>query len=276
MLVKLNYLLLDVDQEFPAGVEKQIPELPNFIKLIYHSFQENVLTIFLYQWESIIFSIMISTLLCLFFILSIRKKKMIPSGLQNFIEWVATILKDVLINVLGKEGIKYVPFLGTLFIYIFIMNIFGMIPLMHSPSANINVTLGLAICVFGLVQFLNIKHMGVGGYLYHMAGSPKGLLGWAIVPLLLPIELITQISRPVTLALRLFGNILGEDILVGAFALFGVTLVATYHWPIGLPLQIPFIFFAVLASFMQAMVFSLLSTIYILLSMQDTHEHEHH
>src|SRR6202042_1609969 len=100
----------------------------------------------------------------------------------------------------------------------------------------------------------------------------KGFLGWALVPLMFVVELLTQFTRPITLALRLFGNVVGEDILIGAFALFGVYFLANYDWPIVLPLQIPFMFLAILTSLMQALVFTLLSTIYISLSMPHAEE----
>ena len=89
-----------------------------------------------------------------------------------------------------------------------------------------------------------------------------------------PIELLVQISRPFTLALRLFGNVLGEDILIAAFALFGIGLVASFNSPVGIPLQIPFMLFGMLTSVMQALVFSLLTAVYILLSMP--HKEEDH
>jgi len=169
-------------------------------------------------------------------------------------------------SVLGHDGAKYVPFLGTLFIYILSMNLLGLVPLMASPSSNLNITVALAICVFVMVQYLNIKNMGIKGFIYHLAGSPKNAIEWSIAPLMFPIELLTQISRPITLALRLFGNILGEKILIAFFAGVGVSLL--YFFPI----QTPFMFLGLLTSVMQALVFTLLSTIYILLSIPHSEE----
>jgi F-type H+-transporting ATPase subunit a len=191
---------------------------------------------------------------------------LIPKGFQSFLESVVELLRDLVVGILGHHGEKYLPFLGTLFIYIFCMNIAGMIPFMKSPSTSLNITAAMAICVFMLVQFLNFRNHGFLGFLYHLAGSPKTAVEWIIVPLMLPIEIIVQLSRPVTLALRLFGNILGEDILIAAFAVFGISLVASLS-PVGVPLQLPFMFLGLLTSLMQALVFTLLSTVYIMLSM---------
>ena len=91
-----------------------------------------------------------------------------------------------------------------------------------------------------------------------------------------PIELITQISRPLTLALRLCGNILGEEIMLAAFALLGIQMFTIWLGPLSLPLQTPFMFLAILSSFMQALVFTLLSAVYILLSRPHAHDDHQH
>lgn len=252
--------------------EGSVPELPNLFTFLYLIFDQSPFVSFLHEWATIIFSIMIATTISLVFYFGTRKKELIPSGLQNFLEWIAENLQSFVVEILGPEGKKYIPLLGTLFIYILTMNLMILIPFMKPPSSNINVTIALALCVFCLVQYLNIKNQGLGGFLYHMAGSPKGFLGWVLVPLFFPIELLTQLTRPFTLALRLFGNVLGEDILIGVFALFGVLILstATTQVPLGLPLQLPFLFLALLTGLMQALVFTLLSTVYILLSMPHT------
>lgn len=259
-----------------ANLEADVPEVPNFFTLLYKKFEDSPLTSFLHEWESIIFSVFIAVTISLICYFGSRKKELIPSGLQNFLELVAENLQKFTLDILGPEGRIYVPLLGTLFIYILSMNWLGLVPLMKAPSSNLSITVALAICVFTLVQYLNIKNWGLRGFLYHMAGSPKGFMGWALVPLMLPIEILTQFTRPVTLALRLFGNVVGEDILIGAAALFGVYLLSSSPLMIGLPMQLPFMFLALLTGLMQALVFTLLSTIYILLSMPDPKEKASH
>ncbi|MFA6915841.1 MAG: F0F1 ATP synthase subunit A [Parachlamydiales bacterium] len=254
-----------VRQFIPLAVNN-VPELPNFIELLNHYFEGEPVLHYLFYWEDIFFSLLVASVVALTFHLGIRNHKMIPRGLQNFLELVVEKLRKLIHDVLGPKGDEHLPFLGTLFIYILSMNLFGLIPFMKSPSTSLSVTLGMAICVFMRVQYLNIKNMGLGGFFYHMAGEPKDFVGWLLVPLMLPIELITQISRPATLALRLFGNIMGEHILISAIALFSVGLIAFGEIRLGIPLQTPFMLFALLTSTMQALVFTLLSTVYILLS----------
>lgn len=243
-----------------------MPQLPNFLTFVIKYLDNPRIVEFLDQWQSIIFSFIAACLVSFIFYLGSRHKEMIPYGFQNFMEWVVESFRSFIVSVLGHDGEKYVPFLGTLFIYILTMNLLGIVPLMSSPSSNLNITVALAIVVFCMVQYLNIKNMGIKGFLYHLAGSPTNTVGWMMAPLMFPIELLTQISRPVTLALRLFGNILGEKILVAFFAMVAITLL--YFFPV----QVPFMFLGLLTSVMQAMVFTLLSTIYILLSVPHAEE----
>lgn len=249
-----------------AAAAPNVPKSPNILTFIKHYLEDTHWIEFLYRWESIIFSLFIACLISLIFHLGSRHKKIIPSGFQNFLEWVVDNFRSLLIGVMGPDGEKFVPFLGTLFIYILTMNLIGLVPFMASPTSNLNITAALAICVFFKVQYLNIKNMGLKGFLFHLAGSPTNTVGWLISPLMFPIELLTQFSRPITLALRLFGNVLGEKILVAFFAIAGITLL--YFFPI----QLPFMFLGMLTSVMQAMVFTLLSMIYILLSVPHSEE----
>jgi len=276
-LIKKNTLFaiaLLSSMQLQASLEGEVSEVPSFITFIYKAFHDAPWAKFLREWDTLFFSFLVATLLSLFFYFGTRKATLIPSGLQNFLEWVAENLRYFVLDILGPAGERYVPFLGTIFIYILCMNWMVLVPFMKSPTSNINITAALAICVFCLVQYLNIRNYGILGFLYHLAGSPKSVIQWVMVPLMLPIEMLTQLTRPLTLALRLFGNVVGEDILIGAFALFGISFFINYNYPIFLPLQIPFMFLALLTGLMQALVFSLLSTIYILLSIpigEDAH-----
>lgn len=263
---------LFISPNLEAALASPVPEVPNLFTLLYKFFNDAPLAAFLHRWENILFSIIISTAISIAFYIGARKKELIPSGFQNFIEWIVEILRDFILEILGPRGKKFIPLLGTLFIFILCMNWIILIPLMKPPTSSFNITVALSLCVFAIVQYQNIKNWGFLGYFYHLAGSPKGFLGWALVPLMFPIELLTQLTRPFTLALRLFGNVVGEDILIGAGALFGVYLLSVVGLPGGLPMQIPFLLLAILTGLMQALVFTLLSTIYILLSMPEFEE----
>lgn len=247
-------------------MKKELPELPNFLQLLFKKFPYHPGIAFLHQWENIIFSLLIASLVALFFYYGLKKKALIPTGLQNVLELGMSAFQKLILGILGPEGEKHLSFLGTLFIYILGMNWLGLIPFMKTPTSSLSITAALAMCVFVYVQYLNIKNMGLIDFIYHLAGSPKNMVGWFLVPLIIPLEILTQLSRPVTLALRLCGNMLGEHILMGVFALMGVVWLLPYTLPLTLPLQIPFVFLSILTGFMQALVFTMLSTVYIFLS----------
>ena len=114
------------------------------------------------------------------------------------------------------------------------------------------------------MQYTGLRRLGPVKFFLHLAGDPKDVVGWCLVPLMLPLHIIGEFAKPVSLSLRLFGNILGEDVLIGVFAGMGVALLAFAKLPIGIPLHLPFIMLALLMSTVQALVFTLLSTTYIM------------
>jgi F-type H+-transporting ATPase subunit a len=189
---------------------------------------------------------------------------MVVEGLEKFI-----------VGVIGPHGRRFVPFLGTLFLYILFMNFAGLVPFMKASTSSVNTTVALALCVFIYVQFTALKENGIVGYIDHLAGNPRTALQWVFVPLMLPIHIIGELAKPLSLSLRLFGNVTGEDILILIFVGLGVAVMGFTRLPIGLPLQVPFIFLAILTSFIQALVFMLLSTIYFAM-MLPHEEGEHH
>ncbi len=149
----------------------------------------------------------------------------------------------------------------------------GLIPLFKAPTSLFETTLSLALVVFLYVQITGFRKLGFGGYFYHLVGSPTDVMGWALVPLMLPLHIIGELAKPVSLSLRLFGNIMGEDVLIAVFTGLGVLTLAAIGSPIGIPLEFPFIFLGLLLSTIQALVFTLLSTIYF--SQMLPHEEEH-
>jgi F-type H+-transporting ATPase subunit a len=179
-------------------------------------------------------------------------------------------------TVIGPTARRYTPYLGTLFLFILFNNLMGLIPFMHASTSAFNTTFALAICTFIYVQSVALKENGIIGYLYHMAGSPKSGVEWAFVPLLFPLHLLGEFIKPISLSLRLFGNVFGEDTLVATMVMLGVALMAAMKVDfIGVPLQFPFMFLGMLTSTIQALVFTILSTVYIALMLPHEHEGEH-
>ena len=251
-------------------------KFPNVITVLHRAMPDAPWVKFLHHYEAIVFSLFIALLLSVVAFLATRNAQAVPGPLQNVVEWLVESLRDFVVGILGpKHGPRYLPFLGTLFIYILSMNLFGLIPFMDSRTSSLNVTVALALVVFVYSQFIGFKELGVVGYFDHLMGNPRTVIGWLLVPLMLPIHVMGELAKPISLSCRLFGNIFGEDMLLVAFATLGVTTLSFAHLPFGIPWQLPFLFLALLTSTLQALVFTVLSTIYILLMLpHDDHEHE--
>jgi F-type H+-transporting ATPase subunit a len=258
------------------GEEKGPQKFPNVITVLARAFPGVPWVRFLHHYEAIVFSLLIALLLSLVAFAASRNPQMIPGPLQNAVEWLVEKLYNFVVDILGpKHGPRYVPFLGTLFIYILAMNLFGLIPFMDSPTSSLNVTVALALVVFVFSQWIGFRELGVVGYFDHLMGNPRTFIGWLLVPLMLPIHVMGELAKPISLSCRLFGNIFGEDMLLVAFATLGVTTLSFAHLPFGIPWQLPFLFLALLTSTLQALVFTVLSTIYFLLMLpHDDHAHE--
>jgi len=227
----------------------------------------------IYHWINVIYAGVVGIFLSVIAITVYSRRKLIPGPFQNLVEMLVEGMYNFLHSVLGSDAKRYAPFLGTLFFYILCMNLMGLVPGGHSPSTNINITASLAIMVFLYVQYVGISRNGIVKYLDHLAGSPRDALSWSLVVLLFPIHIIGELAKPFSLAVRLFGNITGEDVLVAAFVGLGLTALSFMHSPVGFPFNVFFIFLGLLLSTIQALVFSLLSTIYILLMLP--HEERH-
>lgn len=249
-------------------------ELPSFIDVLYQFFAGTAFGALLEKWENLVFSFLVAGLIILVARIASRDPQLQPGRLQNFVEFVVEELEKFIVGVLGPRGRKYVPFLGTLFVYILCLNYSGLVPLMKAPTANINETLALALCVFFYVQYTAVKENGIRGYIDHLMGQPRSAVQWGLIWVMVPVHIIGELAKPVSLACRLFGNITGEDVLIFAFVGLGVALTSFTHVPVGIPLQIPFYGLALLLGFVQALVFMLLSTVYF--AMVLPHEDEAH
>ncbi len=254
-------------------------EAPNIVTLLHHSFPHSEVVEFLHHFEVPFFSAIVILVLAVVARMASRKPQIVPSGVQNVVELLVDTLDQFVVGVMGPVGRKFTPFVGTLFFYILAMNLIGLIPAMRSPTSSINTTVALAVTVFFYVQYTGISSLGLLGYFDHLAGSPrpKGMGGYLIaliaVPFNLVLHTIGEFIKPLSLSVRLFGNIFGEDVLIGQMLLLGVVALSFMNSPVGIPLQFPFYLLGMLTSLIQAVVFSLLSVIYLFL-MLPHHEHE--
>ena len=207
--------------------------------------------------DHVVMVLFVALALILFFGLASRNLKVIPSKRQSILELIIGFFENLLGEITGEKGKKYLPVVATIGLFILFCNLLGLVPGFMSPTSKLNVTIACALSVFVYYHWQGIKAQGLIKYLKHFMG-PSPLLA----PLLVPIEIISHFSRPVSLSVRLFGNIFAEELLI---------LVIASIIPFLLPL--PFMAIAIFTATIQAFVFVLLSCIYIAGAV--AHEEEH-
>jgi F-type H+-transporting ATPase subunit a len=242
-----------------------IPELANVITLLSQRLHEHPLVSWLHHWENLVFSAAVAVVLCAISWRYARRPATIPHGGQNVLEALVEGIDRFVQGIMGRDGRRHVPFIGTLFVYIWLMNLAVLIPGMKSSTASLNTTVALALSVFCYVQWIGIRSNGLLRYLDHLAGSPRDVVGWALVPLMLPIHVLGEFIKPLSLSLRLGFNVFAEDVLLAVLVGLGIAAGVALHLPIGIPLQAFVVPLVLIFSTVQALVFSLLSTVYIAL-----------
>ncbi len=196
-----------------------------------------------------------SAIIILFFKLTIKKPDIFPGRMQHLLEMFYNFFRNLVDDMIGKEGRKFIPALGTLGIFIAVANLLGLFPEMGSPTANLNVTVGCAIFIFIYYHYQGIRKHGLWGYIKTFMG-PVWWLSW----LFFPIEVVSHFSRPLSLSMRLFGNIFGEDLVIIIIASL-VPFIA----------PMPVMALAIFTSLLQAFIFVMLSTIYLSGAMAEEH-----
>ena len=190
--------------------------------------------------------------------LATSKMQLVPNGVQNvmeaYLESVVSMGKDVIGEELAR---KYLPLVATLGLMVFLANVIGIIPGFESPSSNLNMTLALALMVFAYYNFEGIRVNGVVHYFAHFMGPLK-----VLAPLMFPIEIVSHLSRIVSLSFRLFGNIKGDD-------LFLAVVLMLAPWIAPLPAYALLTFSALLQTF----IFMILTYVYLAGAVLISEEH---
>jgi F-type H+-transporting ATPase subunit a len=186
-----------------------------------------------------------------------------PGKFQILLEDGVLAVRGLLREWIGPEGDQYLPLIATFGLFILLANYSGLVPGLMAPTANINVTVGCAITTWVFYHFQGLRKQGVVNYLKHFA-VPPGAPVW-MAPLMLIIEVISHTSRLLSLSLRLFGNIFGEELVI---VILGSII------PFIVPL--PMMFLGLITGGLQAFIFVLLSIIYLQAAVAVEHEHDEH
>jgi F-type H+-transporting ATPase subunit a len=199
------------------------------------------------------------------FALGLRARAVVPGRLQSLVEMIYEFVRNMCVDTIGPEGVKFFPLVFTLFSFILLGNLLGLFPYFFAFTSGIVVTLTLAIFVF---LFSTAVGFYVHGFRFLKFFVPDGVPGW-LLPLLVPIEIISYLSRPVSLSVRLFANMTAGHVMLEVFAGFMILLTASLGIfgavasivPLGL--NVALMGLEVLVAFLQAYVFAILTCLYL-------------
>ena len=280
LLAALGVLLLDIVavvlagdvglKEFPGGVIRKAlePIVPHTVINLGNE-EHHVATLFDFYPSitgSIIMSWVVMAAVIIPLTIAARRLKEIPSGVQNFLEFVIESLSSFAMGIGGPGAKKFITFFLACFLFIVVSNWSGLIPGVgrvhefRAPTSDVNVTVGLALVAFVYFHYQGVRALGVGGYLgkfFTLKGGPAGALVGAI-------EFFLEFVKPITLAMRLFGNIYG-----GELALTVITTITLAYIPVALYGLELFV------GLMQGIIFSVLVLVFTMLAMEGHHEEGH-
>jgi F-type H+-transporting ATPase subunit a len=216
--------------------------------------------------NSSLYMVLALSLISFFLISAMRQGALVPGRMQSMAELTYQFVADTVRENVGEEGMKFFPLVFCLFIFVLVLNILGMIPIpgvTFTVTSHIIVTAALALLVIGIVVGYGIYTHGLGFFKLFV---PSGVPAW-LLPILVPIEVISFISRPISLSVRLFANMLAGHIALKIFAGFVGTLLAAGAWavlsPLPMALTVALTALEVLVAVLQAYVFAVLTCIYL-------------
>jgi F-type H+-transporting ATPase subunit a len=208
--------------------------------------------------NSSLFMVLALGLIALFFWAAMKNRSLVPGRLQSLAEMVYEFIANMLRQNVGEAGMKYFPFVFTLFLFILVLNLLGMLPYSFTVTSHIIVTFALAATVFLVVTAIGFMNHGLG---YLKLFVPDGVPLW-LMPIIVPIEVISYIIRPVSLSVRLFANMMAGHTMLKVFGGFVVGLGALGGWA-PLAFMVPFTGLEVVVACLQAFVFTVLTCIYL-------------
>ena len=209
----------------------------------------------------------------LFLVLAVKPNRLVPTRGQSMAEMSYEFVANMIHSATGEDGLKFFPFVFTLFIFVLCSNFFGMVPGSFTVTSQIAVTLALACLVVGMVIVVGFMKHGLGFLKLFVPQAP-----WYLLILLIPIEVISFLTRPISLSVRLFANMLAGHTMLAVFAGFVVSLGAAGGLFMGVALApllliVAIMLLELLVAFLQAYVFAILTCIYL---NEALHLHDHH
>ncbi len=200
--------------------------------------------------------------LLLIFAIGGRGRALVPRGFYNFLELLVQFVRDLAVSNIGKrDADRFVPYLCSAFFFILVMNLLGLVPFMATATANVSVTVGLALFTFLVTQYAAIRAQGVGGYLAHLTGGVPKSLAW-LWPIMIPVEFLGLFTKPFALTVRLFANMVAGHFVILALLglIFSISILVA---PVSVALALAIFMLELFVAFVQAYIFTMLSALFI-------------
>ena len=259
--------LINANFELPApyvvvDLAPNEPVTPGAIVFFHPSITASLLTMWI-----------VMLLVILLAVFATRGLKLVPRGVQNAVELVYEMLSNFAISLGGSAAKRYVPLFAGVFLFVLFSNWSGLLPFvgklefLRAPTSDVNVTLGLALVSFVIFQAEGFRRLGFRGYLgkfFSLRGFKEGPAAGFIALYVGFIEFMLEFIKPITLAMRLFGNIFGGELAIGVITALTIAVV-----PVAL------LGLEVLLNFVQALIFSVLTLMYTLIAIESHDEEEH-
>jgi len=193
----------------------------------------------------------------------------VPGGLANFFEAIVVFLRDEVITpIMGEDGRRYLPYLLTVFFFILFCNLLGLIPYSATATGNISVTAGLALCTFVLTQAAGIANNGFFGYCKSLV---PGGIPWWLLPIMIPVELVSLFAKPFALCIRLFANMFAGHMVILVFLGLIIMLKSYLIAPFSVAFAVAIYMLEIFVSAVQAFIFTLLSALFISMAAHPDH-----
>lgn len=209
-------------------------------------------------------------LLVVLFKMALRRSSgPVPNGLLNFLEAIAVFIRDeVILPTMGEAGRRYVPYLLTVFFFILFCNLLGLVPYSATATGNVTVTAALAIISFCMIQYGGIREHGLWPHFHNLV--PPGIPVW-LLPIMIPVEIMGQFTKPFALCIRLFANMTAGHIVILSF----LGLIAILETAVIAPISVAFALFISLLelfiAFLQAYIFTMLTALFMGMSIHPEH-----
>jgi F-type H+-transporting ATPase subunit a len=210
-----------------------------------------------------------SALLVIVFSLAYRKPRTVPRGVSNLLEAIVVFLRDeVILPTMGEAGKRYLPFLLTVFFFILTSNLLGLIPYGATATGNVTVTAALALIALIMIQLSGVKEHGLWHHLRNLI--PPGIPSW-LIPIMIPVEIMGQFTKPFALCIRLFANMIAGHIVIFSFLGLIFVFESVFVSPISVGFALFISLLEILIALIQAYIFTILTALFMGMSIHPQH-----